>query len=119
MVKKRAALSLLSRKEGKSSVEIQNEIKKIQNNYEGKITQLDSENAKLALLEADLGERVEFLRDMQGSQVKMEEDSLISWMLESGLGLGKSRVSRVDGKSLNYDDINSDIESLDISSFSE
>jgi hypothetical protein len=56
---------------------------------------------------------------MQGSQVKMEEDSLISWMLESGLGLGKSRVSRVDGKSLNYDDINSDIESLDISDFSE
>jgi hypothetical protein len=119
MIKKRTALSLLSRKGGKSSVEIQNEIKKIQNNYEGKIAQLDSENANLALLEADLGERVEFLRDMQGSQVKMEEDSLISWMSGPGLGLGKSRVSRVDGKSLNYDDINSDIESLDISDFSE
>lgn len=30
-----------------------------------------------------------------------------------------SRVSRVDGKSLCYDDINSDIESLDISGYSE
>lgn len=80
MVKKRAALSLLSRHTGKSSGEIQKDLKKIQNNYEGKIAQLDSENSKLKVEEADLGERVEFLRDMQGSQVKMEEDSVISWM---------------------------------------
>ena len=106
----------MNRRQGDTKSQISDQIKEIEENYKRKIATLEKENKDLDKQQVDLIGKADMMKDMQGDDLIIEEDSLISWMsgvhIDNRSALGMSQIVRLQN-------CNSDIESLDISNFDE
>jgi len=92
VLKKKTALSIISRQQAKPASQMGADIKKIEENYKRKIETLQKENKELEQKETDLYVKLEMLRDTEGKKINLDADSVISWMSGGTLLTNRSAI---------------------------